>query len=102
MDSCNHGSLKVYRTFAEDARCKPLKFLPSNSTVKKAVLLSFPGSGNTWVRHMIEQASGIYTGSVYGSPQLLRSGQKQYLPCQHKFFQKNVVPYGHTGNLNDV
>ena len=88
MDSCDHGFLKVYRTFAEDARRKPLKFLPFNSTVKKAVLLSFPGSGNTWVRHMIEQASGIYTGSVYGSPQLLRSGQKQYLPCQNKFCKK--------------
>ncbi|XP_077986097.1 sialate:O-sulfotransferase 2-like [Glandiceps talaboti] len=29
-------------------------------------LASFPGSGNTWARHLIEQATGIYTGSIYG------------------------------------
>ncbi|ELU02641.1 hypothetical protein CAPTEDRAFT_199613 [Capitella teleta] len=28
-------------------------------------LASFPGAGNTWARHIIEQATGIYTGSVY-------------------------------------
>ena len=74
VTSCDETAFRVYRTFAEDARCKPLKFLPSNSTVKKAVLLSFPGSGNTWVRHMIEQASGIYTGSIYMDSSLFNSG----------------------------
>ncbi|CAH1778829.1 unnamed protein product [Owenia fusiformis] len=28
-------------------------------------LASFPGSGNTWARHLIQELTGIYTGSVY-------------------------------------
>ncbi|CAC5423102.1 unnamed protein product [Mytilus coruscus] len=30
-------------------------------------LASFPGSGNTWARHLIEQSTGIATGSIYCS-----------------------------------
>jgi len=29
------------------------------------VLSSFPGSGNTWVRLLVEYASGVFTGSIY-------------------------------------
>ena len=29
------------------------------------MLTSFPGSGNTWVRTLLEDASGFYTGSVF-------------------------------------
>ena len=28
-------------------------------------LWSYPGSGNTWIRYLIEQATGVMTGSVY-------------------------------------
>lgn len=28
-------------------------------------LASFPGSGNTWTRYLLQQATGIWTGSVY-------------------------------------
>lgn len=28
-------------------------------------IVSFPGSGNTWSRFLIEEASGYYTGTVY-------------------------------------
>ena len=46
------------------ARCyKRLKFL--NRTKPITALVSFPGSGNTWMRYLIEQASGVFTGSVY-------------------------------------
>ena len=31
---------------------------------KPVALISFPGSGNTWVRQPLEGASGICTGSV--------------------------------------
>lgn len=30
-----------------------------------AMLSSFPGSGNTWVRLLVEYASGVFTGSIY-------------------------------------
>ena len=33
-------------------------------------LVSFQGSGNTWVRHILEQATGVYTGSIYCDPGL--------------------------------
>ena len=54
----------MYRTFTEDKRCKPLRFLPADAALRSA-LVSFSGSGNSWVRYMIEQATGIYTESVY-------------------------------------
>ena len=37
-------------------------------------LLSFPGCGNTWARHLIEKATGIYTGSVYHDGGLYNHG----------------------------
>ena len=39
-------------------------------------LASFPGSGNTWVRYLIERATGIYTGSYYDDGDLFRKGKK--------------------------
>ena len=34
------------------------------------LLLSLPGSGNSWSRLLIEYSSGYYTGSIYGDPTL--------------------------------
>jgi hypothetical protein len=45
-------------------------FRPESS--KPAVLASFPGSGNTWTRLLLEHASGFYTGSVYDDVDLMR------------------------------
>ncbi|CAG4933680.1 unnamed protein product [Colias eurytheme] len=44
--------------------CKELKFRvpPSNNVV---ALVSYPGSGNTWLRYLLQQATGIMTGSIY-------------------------------------
>ena len=33
-------------------------------------LASFPGSGNTWIRHLIQRGSGVLTGSVYNDKSL--------------------------------
>ncbi|CAH1772384.1 unnamed protein product [Owenia fusiformis] len=35
-------------------------------------LASYPGSGNTWTRYILQQATGIYTGSVYSNDDELR------------------------------
>eukprot|EP00755_Sulcionema_specki_P020617 Sspe_Gene.72395::Locus_43198_Transcript_1_1_Confidence_1.000_Length_3165::g.72395::m.72395 len=40
-------------------------FLPADKEDDPPIFWSFPGSGNTWIRFLIEQATGIYTGSVY-------------------------------------
>ncbi|CAH1782683.1 unnamed protein product [Owenia fusiformis] len=37
-------------------------------------LASYPGSGNTWTRHLIEQLTGVYTGSIYDANALKRGG----------------------------
>ena len=38
------------------------------------ILTSFPGSGNTWARLLIEDATGFYTGSVYDDGTLYHGG----------------------------
>ncbi|XP_043215331.1 WSC domain-containing protein 1-like [Amphibalanus amphitrite] len=37
-------------------------------------LASFPGSGNTWARYLIEGATGVFTGSVYNDRGLADNG----------------------------
>nr|CAB3267769.1 WSC domain-containing protein 1-like [Phallusia mammillata] len=65
--------VQVYRTLVEDKRCGNIKFLPPR-TRKQTVLLSFPGSGNTWVRYLLEKATGVYTGSKYRDEALFKTG----------------------------
>ncbi|XP_057372312.1 sialate:O-sulfotransferase 1-like [Daphnia carinata] len=50
-----------------DPTCQhfPVQFA-RNHTRPKWALTSFPGSGVTWTRQLIEGVTGIYTGSVYG------------------------------------
>ncbi|ELU11424.1 hypothetical protein CAPTEDRAFT_193826 [Capitella teleta] len=35
------------------------------SLLPSTALASFPGSGNTWTRHLIELSTGFYTGAIY-------------------------------------
>ena len=37
---------------------------------------SYPGSGNTWVRYLIEEFTGYYTGSIYDDKRLYLGGFK--------------------------
>ncbi|XP_039254712.2 sialate:O-sulfotransferase 1-like isoform X1 [Styela clava] len=74
---CHGGApceyVRIMRTNAEDKRCDVRNFLPP--TVGRLVsLMSFPGSGNTWVRYLIEEATGIFTGSVYSDVDLYQHG----------------------------
>ncbi|XP_058020261.1 sialate:O-sulfotransferase 1 isoform X2 [Ahaetulla prasina] len=65
----------VYQTPVQDTRCIDRNFLPTKSKALVA-LSSFPGAGNTWVRHLIEHATGIYTGSYYFDGTLYNKGFK--------------------------
>ncbi|MEE6468837.1 hypothetical protein FKM82_008391 [Ascaphus truei] len=65
----------VYQTPIQDTRCTDRKFLSTKSKVFVA-LSSFPGAGNTWVRHLIEHATGSYTGSYYFDGTLYNKGFK--------------------------
>ena len=37
-------------------------------------IASFPGSGNTWLRHLFQITTGVWTGSVYWDPELFNGG----------------------------
>jgi len=53
----NEGNVIVPKHFQN---CKNMRFQESGKTV---ALLSFPGSGNSWMRQILETTTGIYTGS---------------------------------------
>lgn len=42
---------------------------------KRVALASFPRSGNTWLRYMVEEATGILSGSIYRDKILQRGSE---------------------------
>ncbi|XP_020345681.1 WSC domain-containing protein 2 isoform X1 [Oncorhynchus kisutch] len=76
FESCgNDKYFVVYQTQVQDNRCMDRHFLPTRSKQLMA-LASFPGAGNTWARHLIELATGFYTGSYYFDGSLYNKGFK--------------------------
>ena len=49
------------------------RFAVKNSIPLRA-LASYPGSGNTWIRYLIEAATGIYTGSIFKDKSIIKAG----------------------------
>ena len=59
----------------EDPECSGLVVrFAKNSSLPLTALASFPGSGNTWLRYLVQGASGIFTGSIYGNQDLATGG----------------------------
>lgn len=54
--------------------CSPLRYIPIEQRHNKTALASFPGSGNTWLRYLLQQVTGILTGSVYNDLFLKNNG----------------------------
>ncbi|KAM9056308.1 sialate:O-sulfotransferase 2 isoform 1-T1 [Megaptera novaeangliae] len=76
FESCGTSSyFIVYQTQVQDSRCVDRRFLPAKSK-QLIALASFPGAGNTWARHLIELATGFYTGSYYFDGSLYNKGFK--------------------------
>uniref|UniRef100_A0A8C9X170 WSC domain containing 2 n=1 Tax=Sander lucioperca TaxID=283035 RepID=A0A8C9X170_SANLU len=76
FESCgNNEYFVVYQTQVQDNRCMDRHFLPTR-TKQLVALASFPGAGNTWARHLIELATGFYTGSYYFDGSLYNKGFK--------------------------
>jgi len=42
-----------------------VKTTTTDKSASIVALASFPGSGNTWLRYLLQQSTGIFTGSVY-------------------------------------
>lgn len=53
--------------------CGELRFVDP-PLAEPVALASFPGSGNTWLRYLLQQATGLVTGSVYMDYGLLKNG----------------------------
>ncbi|KAF1664463.1 WSC domain-containing protein 2, partial [Aptenodytes patagonicus] len=76
FESCGTAEyLLVYQTQVQDNRCMDRRFLPTRAK-QLVALASFPGAGNTWARHLIELATGFYTGSYYFDGSLYNKGFK--------------------------
>lgn len=54
--------------------CQHCKNMSFQSTGPVVALASFPGSGNSWVRQLLESATGIYTGAVYCDSSYINAG----------------------------
>ncbi|XP_042878223.1 uncharacterized protein LOC122257185 [Penaeus japonicus] len=58
-----------------DAQCSQFKVnFAAASSLSPCALASYPGSGNTWSRYLLEAASGVFTGSIYRDYQLYLHG----------------------------
>ena len=59
-----------------DSSCKNdvIKFIP-NCNQPPVALVSYPGSGNTYTRGIIERLTGFFTGSLYEDKHLYSSGE---------------------------
>ena len=57
LSTHNQPARRVYRP------CTDMRFRPDSG--KRVALASFPGSGSTWSRTLLEQATGIFTGAIY-------------------------------------
>ena len=49
------------------------RFVARHSLQTRA-LVSYPGSGNTWIRYLVEAATGVFTGSIFNDKSILRAG----------------------------
>jgi len=51
--------------------CKKMSFKTGGPVV---ALGSYPGSGNSWIRQLLETATGIYVGAIYCDCSYVREG----------------------------
>jgi len=64
----SEGNIQVPKPFHN---CKKMSFRHSGVPT---MLVSFPGSGNSWVRQLLESTTGIYTGSVFCDLDYIKNG----------------------------
>ena len=73
--SLQWGNGKENKFWESDPECSHYRtgFVVRGSLLPRA-LVSFPGSGNTWTRYLMEAATGVFTGSVFNDIRLVRAG----------------------------
>ena len=79
-DDCFYQAIKTEKDGIKvnPCQCNMLhsskSYVNFNATCPRVALVSLPGSGNTWVRGLLEQATGYCTGSMWCDP-VLRAKQ---------------------------
>jgi len=61
----------VFQIPKQQHTCKNMSFQNSGTPV---ALASYPGSGNSWVRQLLETSTGIYTGTMFCDNAYIRAG----------------------------
>ena len=62
---------EMYEKVVEGTNCSAeLKLFEEDSTHPRVAISSFPGSGNTWARHLLHMGSGFWTGNRRSSKTL--------------------------------
>ena len=68
---CDGFKSRRFRPLTPDSTVTAAAALERGGGGGGAMLASFPGSGNTWSRLLIEYASGYFTGSIYNDITLM-------------------------------
>ena len=71
--SIKHQFETWYRNVSSECAEPPKFFSPEDGRSITAIS-SFPGSGNTWARHLLHMATGYWTGNRRGSNHLKQYG----------------------------
>ena len=79
----------VNKTFTTNAEMAAFEMSHCNDEFRifetgrtRVAITSFPGSGNTWTRHLLHMATGYWTGNAKSSEKLKRAGWKaEDIPC---------------------
>ena len=71
-----HYSHRSYTPWVDDHDCEKFRVAFSNQKSLHLIgLASFPRSGNTSIRYLIEGATGVFTGSFYNSRCMVSQGK---------------------------
>ncbi|XP_050406984.2 WSCD family member AAEL009094 [Patella vulgata] len=77
---CIYGVYKLHlrsvasysKMIEKPKNCPKLGF--AKTPLPVTALASYPGSGNTWTRHLLQKSTGIYTGAIYRDPRITKYG----------------------------
>lgn len=64
---------------------------------KRVALASYPRSGNTWVRLLLEEATGQQSGTIYGGNEIIKRGSEGIVIKAHGW---DVYKYTHAIHLD--
>ncbi|KAK4326445.1 hypothetical protein Pmani_003047 [Petrolisthes manimaculis] len=69
-------SSKMWAIWEKDDHGSPCReyLVRFSKGLPKVQLMSFPGSGNSWTRYLLEASTGIFTGSVFNDSRIFKTG----------------------------